>query len=303
MRHFRCWGLAAAGLVLAGLTPPAAAPAGGDSPEREDVRIGLVASLFRDVPEPLVMSLCKPFGALMETQTGIAGQLQPGYDALGLGRLLAEDRVELGVFTGIEFAWARKKYPSLQPLMVAVNKDHYLRADLVVRCSDAVNGFADLRGKQLLLPKGSREHCRVFMQKHCLECGQAPDKFFAKIASPGTAEDALDDVVDGEASAALVDETALDCFRRRKPGRCSQLKVALRSEVFPTGVVAYHPGAMRGETLDKFRDGMLEAHRIPLGKQLMTMWRLTGFEPVPDDYLTIVDNIAKYYPPPAPATK
>src|SRR5262249_44822264 len=92
------------------------------------VRIGMVGTLFRDMPEALVKATMQPFGALMESQTGLAGQLEPVGDAIHLGRMLAEDQVHLGVFHGLEFAWARQKYPDLRPLMIAVNQQRHLWA-------------------------------------------------------------------------------------------------------------------------------------------------------------------------------
>src|SRR5207302_707113 len=101
------------------------------------------------------------------------------------------------------------------------------------------------------------------------------------ITMPSTIEDALDDVVDDEAQATIVDGVCLDAYKRRKPGRCEKLKTLMLSEIFPSGVVAYHPGALDEATIQRFREGMLNAHKEPLGRQLLTMWKLTGFEPVP----------------------
>src|SRR6202035_1873398 len=84
------------------------------------LHIGLINTLFRDVPKPLACALMQPFRSLVETQTGLDGRLTTAEDALSLGRQLAEDKVQLGVFQGIEFAWARQKYPDLRPLMIVV---------------------------------------------------------------------------------------------------------------------------------------------------------------------------------------
>src|SRR5581483_3695979 len=86
------------------------------------VRIGMIDSLFRDIPESTVLAMMQPFQVLMETQTGVSGRLVPSGGAHALGLDLAEDRVQLGVFHGIEFAWARQKFPDLRPLMIAINE-------------------------------------------------------------------------------------------------------------------------------------------------------------------------------------
>jgi ABC-type phosphate/phosphonate transport system substrate-binding protein len=262
------------------------------------VRIGMVGTLFRDTPEPLVLAMMHPFSALMESQTGIAGQMMPGGDALHLGQMLAEDRVQIGVFHGVEFGWAKQKYPDLRPLMIAVNQQRKLHAFVIVRADDAVNSLADLQGKPLALPKRSREHCRLFLEQRCRHCGAAPDKFFASVTIPATAEDALDDIVEGASKGAVIDGVSLECYKRRKPGRFRQLRILESSETFPAAVVAYRAGAVDEETLRRLRDGLIHANESGLGRQFMALWRLTGFEPVPEDYDEMVASILKAYPQP-----
>ena len=80
------------------------------------IRIGVVGTLFRDTPEPVVQALLHPMRKLMELQTGLNGQFitVPDYD--NLGGQLVQNKVQLAVFHGFEFAWARQKYPALRPL-------------------------------------------------------------------------------------------------------------------------------------------------------------------------------------------
>src|SRR5437764_104252 len=86
------------------------------------VRIGLVETLFPDTSEQLMQVMIRPFKSLLETQTGVRGQVLVGGDAESISRLLKEDRIHLGVFHGIEFAWARLKNPDLRPLIIAINR-------------------------------------------------------------------------------------------------------------------------------------------------------------------------------------
>jgi ABC-type phosphate/phosphonate transport system substrate-binding protein len=264
----------------------------------EPVRIGLVSSLFRDTPETLVTAMMQPFGALMESQTGLAGKLVSGGDAVHLGKLLAEDKIHLAVFHGVEFAWARQQNPGLQPLMIAVNQKRHLHALVVVRADDALAGFADLKDQSLALPQQSREHCHLFLERRCQAAGLDPSRFFTRLASPPTQEDALDDVVDKLVQGAVVDSVAVECYQRRKPARFAKLRVLERSDVFPAAVVAYHPGALGDATLQRFRDGMLNANKGALGRQFMALWKLTAFEAVPEDYEQTLKHILRIYPPP-----
>ena len=85
--------------------------AGNRAARSGTVRIGLIASLFSDVPEPIVMAMMQPFGALMEAQTGVSGELAPCGDADNLGQQLMDDKVQLGIFHGIEFAGHGRSIP------------------------------------------------------------------------------------------------------------------------------------------------------------------------------------------------
>jgi ABC-type phosphate/phosphonate transport system substrate-binding protein len=284
---------------LAGLAVNSRGPAGeNESIPPGPVRIGMASTLFRDTPEPLVRAMMQPFGALMESQTGLTGKLIPGGNGINLGQLLAEDKVDLGVFHGFEFGWARLKHPELRPLMLAVNQSRHLHAVILVSQDSKCESFADLKGTTLAFPAKSREHCHLFLESRCKECKLEPKTFFGEVTNPPTVEDAIDDVVDGIAQATLVDGVALDCFQRRKPCRYAKLKILLKSETFPAAVVAYHPGVLDEATLRKFREGMQNANKGIMGRQLMSLWKLTAFEPVPDDYEQTLADIVKAYPPP-----
>jgi ABC-type phosphate/phosphonate transport system substrate-binding protein len=263
------------------------------------VRIGLISSLFSDVPEPVMLALMQPFGALMEAQTGVSGELVPCGDADNLGQQLTEDKVQLGVFHGIEFGWARQKHPDMRPLVIAVNQQRHLRAHLVSRADSNLNALTDLQGKALALPNQTRDHCRMFLQRRCQECKKEPANFFSKVTTPANVEDALDDVVDGVVQGCIVDSVSLECYKRRKPGRFAKLKIVQSSETFPAAVVAFRPGVLDDTMLKRFRDGMISANRTVAGKQLMTLWKLTGFEEVPPDYDQTLTEIVKAYPAPA----
>src|SRR5437588_84039 len=96
--------LAAALLLL----PARRGARAGDDDEQAPaapVKIGMVNTLFRDVPHPLMMAMMSPFGSLMKAMTGVTGELVPGGDPAELGQKLASDQVHLAVFHGIEFAW------------------------------------------------------------------------------------------------------------------------------------------------------------------------------------------------------
>lgn len=255
------------------------------------IRIGIAGSLFRGIPEPLLKASIHPFKMLMETQTGLRGDFAILADAGDLADQLSGDRLQLGVFMGIEFAWARSAHPELVPLMIAVNQHRHLHAHVLVRHDNSARAFADLAGKSLALPGQSREHCRLFLERRGR---QTP----VQIVIPPGIEDALDDVVDGTIEAALVDGVSLQCYQRRKPARFERLRELEKSEAFPTAVVVHHAGALDDAALRSFRDGLVNANKTAFGRQLLTLWRMTAFEPIPDDYTLTLTRIVQAYPSP-----
>jgi len=262
------------------------------------IYVGVIGSLCPDTPEPVMQAMLRPFKSLLETQTGLSGQLVIGRDAISLSRKLKDDSVQLAVFHGVEFAWARAKNPGLKPLLICVNQHHVLHAYLVVRKDLKASSPADLEGKTLALPQQSREHCRLFLERRCVRPGSDPRHFFASISNSADLEEALDDVVDGRVQAAVVDSCALAAYRRLKPGCADQLRTLVESEGFPPAVVAYQSGSLSEDMLQRFRDGLLAARSSRRGQQLLEMCRITGFEPVPEDYEQMLTDIAKAYPPP-----
>jgi ABC-type phosphate/phosphonate transport system substrate-binding protein len=280
----------------------ACAPGYGMAQERSEppecLRIGLVETLFDGVPRSMITALSQPFSALIRSQTGFGGELVPVATPSDLGRQLADNKIQLGVFHGVEFAWTRQKHPELKPLVLAVNVDRYPRAYLLVRKADRPHDFAELAGTKLAVARQTRQHCRLWVEHRCEECGKDSQHFFAKVNVPPNAEEALDDVVDGLVQSAVVDGPSLDCYKRRKPGRYAKLDVLHRSEGFPAAVVAYRPGAFGEADIDRFRDGLMNAKETALGRQLLLLWRLTAFEPVPSDYEQALTDIVKTYPGP-----
>jgi ABC-type phosphate/phosphonate transport system substrate-binding protein len=123
------------------------------------------------------------------------------------------------------------------------------------------------------------------------------EDYFSKITHPDNVEVALDDLVDGKVQAVIVDEVALASYKRRKPGRFAKLKELEKSATFPAAVVAYRPDKWNDADLKSIKDALLNAHQNPEGRQLLTMWKLTGFEEVPEDYEKQLKSIVQVYPP------
>src|SRR5205823_9180376 len=103
--------------------------------------------------EKEIQSLSGPFKSLLEEQAAVVGEVGVGGKYDQLASQLKEGKFDLGAFHGFEFAWACEKNPDLKPLMVAVNKQPFVRAVLVVREDNKAADSTALQGKTLALSR------------------------------------------------------------------------------------------------------------------------------------------------------
>ncbi len=291
-----------AALVLSWMLvmPPGSASAAEDSPDKP-IQIGIVNSLFRDTPASLIGILSRPLKTLMEAQTGVSGDLVLSGDAIALAEKLKANKVQLGVFHGFEFGWARQHCPELKPLVIAVAQHRLQHAHLVVLKDGGVNACGDLKGKTIGLPAVSREHLHLYLERRCPALGSDPQKFFARVHRPSDPEEALDDLITGRSEAAIVDRLALDSYQRSKPELAAKLRVLQQSEAFPASVIAYYPGSLDEAMLKRFREGMINATQSQRSKDLLKLCRITSFEDIPPEYEQLLVEIIKAYPRSEPA--
>jgi ABC-type phosphate/phosphonate transport system substrate-binding protein len=264
------------------------------------MRIGVVRTLAPGMPTGLLALAMRPFREYMEEKTGASGEVVRGGDAFDLAKQLRDGKLQVGIFHGHEFAWARQKYAALEPIVVCVNPLRLMRAILVVPAASPAASYADLEGKTLALPKDSRDHCRLFFECRCVKPGVEPAKFYQRLLRPGDTEDTLDDLAAGRMQAAVVDAAALERYKKANPGRARQLRPLAESEPFPPGVIAYYGGKLAEADVKKVREALVAAKGNPRGKRTLALLKLSHFEEAPPDYEAALKAIAKAYPPPAP---
>ena len=267
----------------------------------DPVRIGMNQSLFVDVSPILVKLFAPSFNDLCKQCTGIETQMVVCGDPFETTKEVRAGKLEFGVYQGVEFAWASQKNPDLVPLMVAINHHQNIRAHLVVRKDNTAADFNAVRGKDIAYPMKSKEHCRLFLERNCADCGQCePKSFFNDVSRPYSTETALDQVCTGKVAAAIVETVALDTYQAIKPGCFARLRVVKASERFPVGVIAYQKGKVSDVVLNKFKEGMIAANKNERTREMMNVYQITAFEPVPADYAQTCADIVKAYPPPDP---
>jgi len=263
------------------------------------VKIGLAKTLFRGTPDSVIQVVMRPFKSLLESQTGVTGQIISAGDSNDLAKQLAADKVQLGVFHGFEFAWAKQKYPELEPLVIALHHHAELRACLVVRTDSKADSYADLEGKIIALPVQTREHCRLFFERKCVRPGLSAKKFYREMTDPDDADEALHDVFEKKAAAAVVDAVAFEEFKEKKTTRGKQLKALADSGPLPCAVVAYKKDRFDADLVGRFRTALLSAKDTRSGQKMLEMIRITSFARVPTAFdKQVSDTLVRYPPPP-----
>ena len=258
----------------------------------------MVDPLTRGLPAAIVSIAMRPLKAYMESETGMGGDIVLGGDALELGKKLDDDSVQIGVFHGHEFAWAKKKFPKLEPIVVCLNNTRNVRAVQIVLEKSKAESHADLKGGSLALPRENRAFCRLYAERRCVTPGTELEKFYKSVTNPVDCEDALDAVGRGKVGSAIVEASLWESYRKNKPAWAKYLRVLQQSEIFPPGVIAYKQGKFTAKQAIAFRNALLNAGDHPQGKEVMKTMRVAAFSVAPEKFADILEASYKAYPPP-----
>ncbi len=284
-------------VLCAALLVPDCASAGK---KPEPVKIGLAKTFLLDQPKSVTGVAEDDFKDVMKKSTALDGELDSKSSAIEIADRLASKKIDIGIFHGHEFAWAAKKHPVLQPLLIALNKQHPEQAFVIVHMKNPAKTIADLRGKKIDIALGTKEPCRLFLDKITSDA-QAKNAaaFFGGIEKSNSIIDALDNVAREKVQAAVIDSVSLAHYKDvRGPVYEKNLRVLTQSEVFPPTIVAFVPGKLDDATVKQFRDGLLKAHKVPEGREMMGHWKIESFDPVPADLSKSLERSLKTYPGP-----
>ena len=264
---------------------------------KPELKIGMVSGMFRDVEPGMVQALAKPFRDLMSKQTGFSGDVEIFDDALSLTEKLKDNKLQLGVFHGFEFAWAKQKCDDLIPLVITQPPGGKVQALVVVHRDSKIKSLADLKGQSVMIHRGAKAHTLAFLEK--ARTGFADDVATPKFQIKLTPEDVLNNISSGDDQAALTDIGTMEGYRSLQPGAFKTLRVLELSEEFPPAVVAYRKGTLTEAEATQIRKGLSGAAKTASGKMLMTLWNLKGFTAADEAYTKSTDEILKAYPVPA----
>jgi ABC-type phosphate/phosphonate transport system substrate-binding protein len=261
------------------------------------IRIGLTQSMLPPSEEKKFDVMAANFKEVMLAQTGLKGDPVSATSAEDLRTKLADGTLQMGAFQGFEFAWLKRKYADLEPLMLAPPTPDALYEVIVVAKDSPVKSLADCRGLKLALAKDAREDTRHFLAHRCQQLGTNMNAMFPEPRKTESAEEALDNVVDDVAKVAAVDRSVWKMLERRKPGRAAKLRILEQSESFIPPVLAYWRGKLDDAVVKKFRDGMTIAHTTPKGNHLMSQLKVLKFEAIPTNFDKRLIESVKAFPP------
>jgi ABC-type phosphate/phosphonate transport system substrate-binding protein len=239
----------------------------------------------------------------IKAETGFENKIVEEKSWSEIADKLSRGELQLGDFQGFEFAWAKKKYPELTPITLAVNgQKQYITVYVMVKAGGPVAKFDDLQGKAVSVPKIGEATLRLYVDHLCKKTGKTADAFFSKIASPNSVEDSLDDVVDAimpsDVQAAVVSEFNLRAYKARKPGRFAKLAPLAKSVPLPPPVIAYYKGKLDSATLEQVEKGLLHANETDRGRKMLELFKITALEKPPDGFDQVLGATLKMYPLP-----
>ncbi len=284
-------------LAFAALAAAGGAGARDQQSKIDVLRIGASGTFSTQGGAANEKSSLETLRSFIKDETGLDNEIVREKHWRDLLAKMAKGQEQVGVFQGYEYAWAQAQSRELQPLAVAVNIYVYPVAYVVTRKDNAAKDFGGLQGHSIATVAGSPGHLQLYVDRQCQALGKSSSAFFSKVVASENFEAALDDVVDGTVDATAADRSALEAYKARKPGRFNQLRPVAQSQPFPPPVVAYYGNYLDEATRERFRNGLLNANKSERGQTMLTLFRLTEFQPPPADFEKVLAATRAAYPP------
>jgi hypothetical protein len=279
--------------IVVGFAPAADVPMASAN---DNITVGIMSGMFKGIPQPLIKAGGQQFNTLFKKFTGLPGDVMVEDDYRKLATKVNENKIQLGVIHGYEWAWLAKQNPQLAPLVVTVPAK-LPQACIVVNAKNPVLAPANLKGANIDVPFNMKAHGFLYLDKLQKSC--PPGSFAVNTPEDLGPEEALDEIVKGKAIAAMVDHSTFAAYKVNNPGKAVRLKLLSTSELFPPTVLVYSKRGLTEKTISQIRTGLLKAHKDPQGKAFLFLWNLKGFEEPSPAFEKLVEDSVKAYPPPA----
>jgi ABC-type phosphate/phosphonate transport system substrate-binding protein len=255
------------------------------------VKVALLESVFSGQDRNKVVEQIKPFADIIQKDTGT----QAVFEVLPLTQAEADfkmGKTQLVILTGLEYAWLHSEMKDAQALLVASIDPGATKTVVVAKQDDVAKEVKDLIGATIAVPDKVPYLSHFYVNK---VTGQSMDKTF-KLLKSGNVDDTLEEVLDGKARGAVVTMAGMEVFKERKPGRAKKLKIIHESPEFPPATVMYSTKNVDKAALEKFKKALLNSNEKPEGARVLTLFKLKGFEAVPEGFEKLVTETAKGFP-------
>jgi hypothetical protein len=261
------------------------------------IKVGIMSGMFKGFPDALIKAGGQQFGNLFQEFTGFPGAVEAEDDYLALAKKLNENKLQLGVVHGFEWAWLIKQNPQLETLAVTVPA-RLPQACIVVNAKNPAIGPEGLKGANIDIPFNMKAHGFLYIDK--LHKASPAGSFRPNTPEDLGPEEALEEVSKGKAAAALVDAASLAAYQANNPGKAGKVRILCQSEPFPPTTLIYNKGknGLDPKTVSQIKAGLLVAAKNPKGKAFLFMWNLKGFEEPTAAFDKLVAESVKAYPPP-----
>jgi ABC-type phosphate/phosphonate transport system substrate-binding protein len=221
-------------------------------------------------------------------------------DLLSFGKRLDSGDVHLGMVTGIEYGWLRKRYPKLRPLVIAnVGRTLSPYSEIRVRKNGDIGSIDALQGKTIArvrrMSLDSMIYVNSLLQGHALEASP----FRLEELPRPTLGHALAAIKNGDVDGVVISIEAFSRLSKLQPGIANEFIPIDRSDAFPTPVLIGRPvlvNQLRTGLWDDLGKSLLKVHRTAQGRQVVTFWGFVSFSPVSDNYTRRVRTVVKKYP-------
>lgn len=255
------------------------------------VKVALLESVFSGQSRDKVIDQIKPFADIVQKETGTKAV----FDVMSLAQAENEfkaGKIQLVILTGLEYAWLHSQDKNAQALLVASIDPGSTRTVFLVKQDDTAKEVKDVQGATLSVPEKVPYLSQFYVNK---VIGQPLEKAF-KLARADNVDETIEAVLDSKARGAMVTAAGFEVFKERKPGRAKKLKVIHESPDFPPATVMYHTSNKDKDGLEKFKKALLNANDKPEGSRVLTLFKLKGFEVLPEGFEKQVMETAKGFP-------
>ena len=103
--------------IASGFAPATDVPV---APANDNITVGIMSGMFKGIPQPLIKAGGQQFNTLFKKFTGLPGDVMVEDDYRKLASKVNENKIQLGVIHGYEWAWLAKQNPHLAPLVVTI---------------------------------------------------------------------------------------------------------------------------------------------------------------------------------------